>query len=132
MGRRLILDTNFLVDIERGLLSGSLDADDVLAIPAVVLAELRVGVELAANTRMRRRREEALRVTTASIDVLDYTSATAGHHARLKAFTRRNGQPRGAYDLIIAAHAAETGRVLITRDAAARFGNLPGVIAEEP
>lgn len=31
----------------------------------------------------------------------------------------------------IAAHAAETGRLLTTRDAKARFGELPGVIALE-
>ena len=37
--------------------------------------------------------------------------------------------PRGAHDLIIAAHAAETGRTILSRDAKARFGDLAGVSA---
>lgn len=65
-------------------------------------------------------------------EIIDYTERTADHHARLIAHVKRTGRPRGALDLIIAAHALETGRILISRDAAARFGDLPGVVAEEP
>jgi predicted nucleic acid-binding protein len=64
-----------------------------------------------------------------TVDVLDYTQATAAHHGRLLAHVRRSGSPRGAHDLIIAAHAAETGRMILSRDAKARFGDLPGVSA---
>ena len=35
------------------------------------------------------------------------------------------------YDLVIAAHAAQTGRTVVSRDAKARFGELPGVLALE-
>jgi predicted nucleic acid-binding protein len=49
--------------------------------------------------------------------------------AGLLAHVRRTGTPRGAHDLIIAAHAAETGRTIVSRDAKARFGDLPGVTA---
>jgi hypothetical protein len=45
-----------------------------------------------------------------AVDVLDYTQATAAHHGCLLAHVRRSGSPRGAHDLIIAAHAVETGR----------------------
>jgi tRNA(fMet)-specific endonuclease VapC len=55
--------------------------------------------------------------------------ATAAHHGRLLAQVRRSGSPRGAHDLIIAAHAAQTGRIILSRDAKARFGELPGVTA---
>src|SRR5262245_2318924 len=41
----------------------------------------------------------------------------AAHHARLIAHVRRSGTPRGAHDLIIAAHAAETGRTVLSRNA---------------
>jgi tRNA(fMet)-specific endonuclease VapC len=60
---------------------------------------------------------------------LGCTQATAAHHGRLLAQVRRFGSPRGAHDLIIAAHAAETGRIILSRDAKARFGELPGVTA---
>jgi tRNA(fMet)-specific endonuclease VapC len=68
---------------------------------------------------------------TSVIDVLDYTPATAAHHARLLAHVRKSGRPRGAHDLIIAAHAADTGRLVVTRDAKARFGDLPGITVIE-
>jgi tRNA(fMet)-specific endonuclease VapC len=45
------------------------------------------------------------------------------------AHVRRSGTPRGAHDLIIAAHAAETGRTVVSRDVKARFNGLPGVAA---
>jgi tRNA(fMet)-specific endonuclease VapC len=47
---------------------------------------------------------------TSVVGVLDYTDTTAAHHARLIAYARRVGVPSGAHDLIIAAHAVETGR----------------------
>ena len=64
-----------------------------------------------------------------AVEVLDYTQATAAHHGRLLAHVRRSGTPRGAHDLIIAAHAAQTGRTIMSRDAKTRFDDLPGVTA---
>lgn len=63
----------------------------------------------------------------ALIPVEDYTSDTARIHARLLAHVRRSGRPRGAHDLIITATAAATARTLVTTDAKAAFGDLPGV-----
>jgi tRNA(fMet)-specific endonuclease VapC len=65
------------------------------------------------------------------VDVLDYTEATAVQHGRLLAHVRRSGSPRSAHDLIIAAHAAQTGRAVLTRNVTARFGGLPGVLVAE-
>ncbi|MGH3202253.1 MAG: hypothetical protein ACRDP5_09430 [Streptosporangiaceae bacterium] len=39
---------------------------------------------------------------------------------------------RGAHDLIIAAHALQTERIVLTFDAKARLGGLPGVSATDP
>jgi predicted nucleic acid-binding protein len=69
---------------------------------------------------------------TSVIDVLDYTAITAAQHGQLLAHVRKSGMPRGAHDLIIAAHAAETGRTVVSRDAKARFSDLPGVTAIDP
>ncbi len=133
MGRRLILDTNILIAYERGTMDdrSSLD-DDELAIASVTIAEYRVGIELADSAERAAERARALASITSAVDVLDYTQATAAHHGRLLAHVRRSGTPRGAHDLIIAAHAAQTGRTVLSRDARARFGNLPGVDAAEP
>jgi predicted nucleic acid-binding protein len=132
VGRRLILDTNVLIAYERGTMDRSSLDEDELAIASVTVAEYRVGIELADTTDRAAERARALASITSAVDVLDYTQATAAHHGRLLAHVRRSGTPRGAHDLIIAAHAAQTGRTILSRDARVRFGSLPGVDAAEP
>lgn len=129
MGRRLILDTNVLIAYERGTIDRAALDDDELAIASVSVAEYRVGIELADTPERAAERARALTTITSVIDVLDYTATTAAHHGRLLADVRRSGTPRGAHDLIIAAHAAETGRTVVSRDVKARFNNLPGITA---
>lgn len=132
MGRRLILDTNILIAYERGTIDrAALDADD-LAVAAVTIAEYRVGIELADTPARAADRARALVAISSAVEVLDYTETTAAYHARLIAHVRRAGTPRGAHDLIIAAHAAQTDRTILTFDARARFADLPGVSASEP
>jgi tRNA(fMet)-specific endonuclease VapC len=132
MGRRLILETNILIGYERGTIDRSALDEDELAVAAISIAEYRTGIELADAPERAAERARALATITSVIDVLDYTQITAAHHARLLAHVRKSGTPRGAHDLIIAAHAAESGRLVVTRDAKARFGNLPGITAIEP
>lgn len=131
MGRRLILDTNVLIAYERGTLDQALLDEDELAIAAITVAEYRVGIELADTVARAADRARALAAIVSAVDVLDYTDATAAHHARLIAHARRAGTPRGAHDMIIAAHAAETGRIILSRDANARFGDLLNVLAAQ-
>jgi predicted nucleic acid-binding protein len=128
VGRRLILDTNVLIAYERGTIDRAALEDDELAVASISVAEYRVGIELA-GTPAPAERARALAAITSVVDVLDYTELTAAHHGRLLAHVRTSGTPRGAHDLVIAAHAAETGRLVLTRDAKARFGDLPGVTA---
>lgn len=132
MVRRLILDTNVLIGYERGTIDRSRYDDDDLAIAALTVAEFRTGIELAGSEERAAVRIQALNAITSNLDVLEYTEATAMHHGRLLAQVRRAGVPRSAHDLIIAAHAVETGRTLLTADAAARFGDLDGVVSEQP
>lgn len=128
MRRRLILDTN-VVTYERGTTDRAALDDDELAVAAVSIAEYRVGIELAGTPDRAADRARALVAIVSAVDVLDYTEATAAHHARLIAHARRAGTPRRAHDLIIAAHAAQTERTIVTLDAKARFDDLPGVTA---
>ncbi|HUK72637.1 MAG TPA: PIN domain-containing protein [Streptosporangiaceae bacterium] len=129
MGRRLILDTNVLIAYERGTVDrAALDGDE-LAIAAVTVAEYRVGIELAGTPERAADRARALVAIMSAVDVLDYSEVTAAYHARLIAHARRAGQPRGAHDLIIAAHALQSDRIILSFDANARFADLPGVSA---
>jgi tRNA(fMet)-specific endonuclease VapC len=129
VGRRLILDTTVLIAYERGTVDRSAFDNDELAVAAISIAEYRVGIELADSVARAADRARALVAITSVVEVLDYTGGTAAHHARLIAHVRRTGAPRGAHDLIIAAHALETDRIVVSSDAAAQFGDLPGVAA---
>lgn len=132
MARRLILDTSTLIAYERGTVDrASLDDDD-LAIATVTVAELRTGIELADTAARAAERARVLAAITSAVTVLDYTERTAVEHARLIAHVRRAGEPRGGHDLIIAAHAAEHGRAVVSLDARARFDDLPGVLTATP
>ncbi len=124
---RLILDTTALIQLDRqGAGVSSVSESDDLAIAAITLAELRHGV-LAADVARRRTREQFVDDVEETIEVLPYTRSTAAEHAALLDHVRRAGKPRGAHDLIIAAHAKQTGRLVVSLDAKARFSDLPGV-----
>jgi tRNA(fMet)-specific endonuclease VapC len=126
---RLVLDTTFLIDAERSRadVDRVIAADDDVAVAAVTIAELRVGV-LLADGRRRDARAKYLDELLGVMNVLDYDIAVAGAHAELLAAVRVQGRPRGAHDLIIAATARAAGRDVVTADLAA-FRDLPGVRA---
>ena len=125
----LLLDTTFLIDAERGgvNLDEVIDDDDDVAIAAVTVAELLVGVGLASGKRRNARKvyvEEILE----SLPIIAYDRNVAVEHAELLVAVRGQGRPRGAHDLLIAATARATHRTIITADQQA-FTDLPGVAA---
>lgn len=124
---RLLLDTTFLIDAERsGAEVGNvIEDDDDVAIAAVTWAELKVGALLAKG----RRRSERLAFAEDIAEMLRieaYDARVADDHALLLAEVRRQGRPRGAHDLIIAATAKTYGRTVVTADESA-FDDLPGI-----
>ncbi len=125
---RLLLDTTFLVDANRrgGQLDSLVADDDDVAIAAVTVAELLVGVELSSG-KARRQRQEFLDDVITAIPVVNYDLAVAQAHAQLLVAVRQQGRPRGAHDLIIASTAKATSRTVVTADAGA-FSDLPDVL----
>lgn len=121
------MDTTVLVDVERR--AGDLDAvmadDDDVAIAAVTVAELLVGVALA-GARQRPARQAFVDDVLEAMPVLAYDAEVADAHAALLVATRQAGRPRGAHDLIIAATARATGRTVVTADPSG-FEGLPDV-----
>ncbi len=124
---RVLFDTTFLVDAERGgdALDEVLDDSDDVAIAAVTIAELRVGALLATGRR-KAARSAYVDDVVATIPVLDYDGEVAEAHAELLFEVRSQGRPRGAYDVIIAATAKAFDRTVISADRTA-FRDLPGV-----
>lgn len=124
----LLLDAGVLIAIEIGDLSLDLFTDDDIAIAAVTAAELLEGVE-RATPQWKRSRSDFVEAVLRSYPVVDYTLKVARAHARLLAFARTTGVTRGVHDLIVAATALTADRTLVTTDAKADFGALPGVQA---
>ena len=129
MAERLILDTSILIAAERGRLdlAGAAGDDADAALPAVVVAEYLAGVHLASTPEQRTGRQDFLDRVLQALPVENYTMRVAQRHGELLARARRDGAPRGAHDLIIAATALATGRTVLTTDARAHFDLLPGV-----
>jgi tRNA(fMet)-specific endonuclease VapC len=116
-----------LIDAERSpeVLDALIADEDFPAIAAITVAELAVGVEIATGRR-RQARRAFLDDVIENIPILDYDLDVARAHAHLLVTVRARGEPRGAHDLIIAATARATSRVIVTADNAG-FAGLPGV-----
>lgn len=116
-----------LIDAERddAALERHVGDDDDVAIAAITVAELLVGVELA-DRRRRPRRERYVTELLHLLPLESYGLDVAKPHAQLLADTRRTGATRGAHDLIIAATALARDREIVSSDASA-FGRLPSV-----
>lgn len=117
-----------MVDAERsgGALAEVIDDGDDVAVAAITVAELKVGVQLAKG----RRRDKRERFVTAVLDAVSietYDLGVAEAHAALLAHVRRTGTPRGAHDLIIAATARARERQVLSLDQSG-FTELPDVL----
>jgi tRNA(fMet)-specific endonuclease VapC len=128
VGRRLIWDTGIVIALERGRLDPAaiMQFDDDTAVAAVTLTELKYGAKCSPPGK-RARRIAAVERILQHCTLVDYTVETTEFHADLKAHCRESGSPRGEIDLMIAATALATKRVLVTLDRKADFGSLPGV-----
>jgi len=125
----LILDTGVLIALERGTLTlhELRTPENTVAVAAVTVAEFTVGILRAATPQRAERRRHFLETLLQGTRVLPYDQATAQVHAQLLAATTTSGLQRGAHDLIVAAHALQTGRILVTTDEHANFASLPGL-----
>lgn len=116
-----------MVDAERGgdSLEAVIDDGDDVAVAAITVAELRVGVQLAQGRR-REKRAHFVEAILDAVSIEPYDLNVAEVHGDLLAHVRRAGTPRGAHDLIIAATARAQDRHVVSADQGA-FAALPGV-----
>jgi tRNA(fMet)-specific endonuclease VapC len=84
-----------------------------------------------AKGKHRQARQAFLDDIVETLPVISYDVTIARAHTKLLIAVRRAGRPRGAYDLIIAATALATGRVVVTSDQVG-FQDLPGVPVRRP
>ena len=124
----MIVDAPVLIAVERGraALTEVISTDDDVAVAAVTVAELLVGVELA-EARYREPRAAWVEGLLSALRVEEYDLEVAREHATLLAHVKRVGEPRGAHDLIVAATARSRDRTVVTKDIHG-FADLPGVL----
>ncbi|MBO4121604.1 type II toxin-antitoxin system VapC family toxin [Cupriavidus gilardii] len=122
-----LLDTNIVSDAlrnTRGTCATRIGTTDAAALctSIVVAAELRFGVAKKGSDELARRVEHAL----SGLRVLPLDGDADQHYGRLRADLERRGQPIGANDMLIAAHALAIDAVLVT-DNVSEFSRVPGL-----
>ena len=125
------LDTNTLIYLFKGqgrvaehLFSQAVDR---VAVPAVIVYELEVGLAKSNAPQARRRQLEEL---LAAIRVIPFGRDEAAAAARIRAKLERAGTPRGPMDTLIAGTALAHGATLVTRNRG-EFSRVEGLQIED-
>ena len=120
----VLLDTSVLIAQESDRPRGDVPAR--AAISVVTLAELRLGVILAADAETHDRRLRTLTRTERLFEALPITVDVAGAFSEIVGEARRRGRRPAIMDAWIAATAAANNLPLYTQDAG--FEGLRGVV----
>ncbi|UDF30195.1 UNVERIFIED_ORG: type II toxin-antitoxin system VapC family toxin [Roseateles sp. XES5] len=127
---RYMLDTNVISDMVRnpdGLAArrvSSLD-DDALCTSAIVASELRYGLRKSGAVALARRVEAVL----GEMEILSYDAPVSFAYAQARSTLEKKGQPIGATDLFIAAHALSLDLTLVTANVR-EFSRVEGLKVE--
>lgn len=120
-----LLDTNILSDLVRNPQGAVADhiakaGETNVATSIIVASELRLGAAKRDSARLTARVEAILAV----LPVLALEPPADQDYGDLRTAIERKGTPIGANDMLIAAHALATGRVLVT-DNVEEFRRVP-------
>lgn len=130
----LVIDTSALVALERGQVEwGSrLDTlDEALVVPAIVYAELLVGVRLADSPVRVARRRAKVEALVAVVPLVEFDREIAERWAELFATLSVNGTLIPANDLAVAATAVRLGFGVLTGPLdEAHFRKIPDLRVE--
>lgn len=130
---RYLVDTNILgyfvrnssAALQRRMLA-ALNKQEI-AISAITRAETRYGLALLAPDDRRRRTVD---LVLDEIPVLSWTVEAADRFGEIAAHLQQSGQPIGAMDTQIAAHALVLGLPLVTHNTR-HFKRVPGLRLED-
>jgi tRNA(fMet)-specific endonuclease VapC len=98
-----------------------------VGISSIVLSELQFGV---AKSGSPERNQKALTEFLGPLELVDFPCQAATCYGNVRAELERTGQPIGAYDLLIAAHALYSKSTLVTNNTK-EFGRVPGLEIED-
>ncbi len=124
--KKLLLDTNAYIRFLRGdeKVLAHLSRADCVYMSVFVLGELWAGFRGGSKEKDNRQILERF-LFKSTVNVLDATTETADIFALIAASLRKSGHPIPINDVWIAAHALETGSVLVTYDE--NFSVIPGL-----
>ena len=128
---RFLLDTNICIYLMKGRVANvqrqfaALQAYEV-AISVITLGELYFG---ANKSQQRVQAVNALQSLTQSLRVLELNEDVTRHYGEIRAFLEAKGQPVGANDLWIAAHARALGLTLVSNNLR-EFSRVPNLALE--
>jgi tRNA(fMet)-specific endonuclease VapC len=124
----ILIDTDLLVDLERGARAPEVDAalgDEDRAISVITVSELIHGV-LRASGATQVRRRAFVEHLLAGLEAIPITEPVARMHAQIWAELAARGAMIGAHDLWIAATALAHGLGVATRNGT-DFGRVTGL-----
>lgn len=130
-----MIDTSALVSLERASTDWERSlapiGDEPVVLPAIVYAELLVGVLLADTPARAEARRTKLNALVARVPVVGFGSEIAERWADLFAILSRQGRLIPANDLAVAATASHLGfGVLVGPHDEAHFRSVPGLRVE--
>ena len=128
----IAIDTSAFVEVERRgdqLIAALPDNAEDVFVPALVLAELWTGVELADSPERRLERIRKIESLLKGATPLPFSGEVAPTYARIYAALRRAGTPIPSNDLAIAASVVYFGhQILVGPRDEAHFRKVPGLI----
>lgn len=122
---RGVLDTSVFIADEQGRPVETGKLPDEVAVSIVTVAEVLLGVHIAASEPERAQRIATLRAIEAAYSALPIDDAVAAAFAQLVAGARRAGRRPKVQDSWIAATAHAHGAAIYTQDA--DFDDIPGL-----
>jgi predicted nucleic acid-binding protein len=130
-----LIDSSVVIELERrGQPVSAVDAiapGESLAMAAITVSELMVGVLRAVPETRRRQREAFVEGVIGRVQIVTFDELTARVHARLLVEMAAIGQSIGANDLLIAATAIAGGYAVIT-DNVRDLNRVPGLTVTRP
>lgn len=128
---RYLLDTCVVSDFVKGdhstMIRFRQTPPTEIALSSITVMELRYG--LAINPQRAEKVEPAIAAILASVTIVPFGIAEAGRSAEIRAVLKSQGQPIGAYDVLIAATAIEHQLIMVTANQR-EFERVPGLVVE--
>jgi tRNA(fMet)-specific endonuclease VapC len=127
---RYLLDTNIVSDLVRrpqGRVAEHIRkvGEAQVCTSVIVAAELRYGAAKKGSERLTTQLDAVLE----ALDILPFETPADAVYGLIRARLEQAGQPIGANDLLIAAHAVAIGCALVT-DSESEFGRIEGLPRE--